>query len=63
LVFSVGSFPLCSSIFNDVSYLILQDQFDNIGSHTQKGIDFADKYREFLKERCAIESDYAAKLK
>ncbi|KAL7034673.1 hypothetical protein ACKWTF_008048 [Chironomus riparius] len=41
----------------------LWDQFHNIGAHTLKGIDFLDKYGNFVKDRCAIEIEYAAKLR
>lgn len=43
--------------------LQLQDQYDNIGAHTQKGIEFLDKVGAFVKERCAIENEYASKLR
>jgi hypothetical protein len=41
----------------------LQDQAEQIAYHTQKGIDYLDKYGVFLKERGAIEEEYAAKLR
>ncbi|XP_033733297.1 cdc42-interacting protein 4 homolog isoform X3 [Pecten maximus] len=41
----------------------LWDQYDIIADHTQKGIDFCEKYQHFLKERCSIEFEYANKLK
>ncbi|CAG5124279.1 unnamed protein product, partial [Candidula unifasciata] len=41
----------------------LWDQWDNIGIHTQKGIDFCERYVHFLKEKSAVELDYASKLK
>ncbi|XP_013195416.2 formin-binding protein 1-like [Amyelois transitella] len=41
----------------------LWDQFDNLAAHTHKGIDFLDKYGNFVKERCAIELEYAGKLR
>ncbi|XP_055913366.1 formin-binding protein 1-like isoform X8 [Eupeodes corollae] len=41
----------------------LWDQYDNLSIHTNKGIDFLDKYGNFVRERLAIESDYAAKLR
>jgi len=40
-----------------------QDQFENIALHTQHGIDFCERVGNFLKERCNIENEYAAKLK
>lgn len=40
-----------------------QDQFENIASHTHKGVDFLDKYGNFVRDRCAIEVEYAAKLR
>ncbi|XP_064616500.1 formin-binding protein 1-like isoform X2 [Liolophura sinensis] len=41
----------------------LWDQYDNLEKHTQKGIDFCEKVTHFYKERCAIENEYASKLK
>ncbi|RWS28376.1 formin-binding protein 1-like protein [Leptotrombidium deliense] len=41
----------------------LQDQYENISYHTLKGIEFLDKYGSFIKERCAIELEYASKLR
>ena len=40
-----------------------QDQYDNVGTHTQKGIDFCEKFTHFLKERSAVEQEYARNLK
>lgn len=41
----------------------LWDQFENIALHTNKGLEFCEKYSHFIKERCAIEKEYASKLK
>ncbi|XP_067124598.1 formin-binding protein 1-like isoform X2 [Centruroides vittatus] len=41
----------------------LWDQYDNLSIHTHRGIDFLDKYGQFVKERCSIEHEYAYKLK
>lgn len=41
----------------------LWDQYDNISSHTQKGIEFLERYGNFVRDRCAIESEYAGKLR
>lgn len=41
----------------------LWDQYDNLAGHTQKGIEFLDKYGNFVKERCTIELEYAGKLR
>ncbi|XP_075226345.1 formin-binding protein 1-like Cip4 isoform X2 [Lycorma delicatula] len=41
----------------------LWDQYDNLSLHTQKGIDFLEKYGQFIRERCNIELDYAGKLR
>lgn len=41
----------------------LWDQIDVVASHTQKGIENLEKYGIFLKERAAIEDEYAAKLR
>ena len=54
VVFSIYIYILC---------LILQDQYDCIASHTQKGIDFLEKYGHFVDQRCKIEQEYAAKLR
>ncbi|KAJ6643733.1 Formin-binding protein 1-like [Pseudolycoriella hygida] len=39
------------------------DQYDNLASHTQRGIEFLDKYGNFVRDRCSIEQEYAAKLR
>lgn len=44
-------------------FISFQDQYDNLAGHTQKGIDFLDKYGNFVKDRCNIEIEYAAKLR
>lgn len=41
----------------------LWDQYDNVAKHTDKGIDFLEKYSSFLKKRSEIEISYAAELK
>lgn len=41
----------------------LWDQYDSIASHTQKGIDFLEKYGHFVDQRCKIEQEYATKLR
>ncbi|VDK85884.1 unnamed protein product [Litomosoides sigmodontis] len=41
----------------------LWDQIDVLASHTQKGIECLEKYGMFLKERAAIEDEYAARLR
>ncbi|KAM3966832.1 formin-binding protein 1-like Cip4 isoform 2-T2 [Aphomia sociella] len=41
----------------------LWDQYENLAAHTNKGIEFLDKYGNFVKERCAIELEYAGKLR
>jgi hypothetical protein len=40
-----------------------RDQYETIALHTQKGVDFLEKYGDFISERCAIEMEYAAKLR
>jgi len=42
---------------------LLQDQFDNVVAHTQKGTEFCERLLHFVKEKCAIETEYATKLK
>ena len=46
-----------------ILFLSLQDQYDSIASHTQKGIDFLEKYGHFVDQRCKIEKEYASKLR
>lgn len=41
----------------------LWDQYENLAIHTNRGIDFLDRYGQFIKERCSIEHEYAYKLK
>ncbi|TKR80331.1 hypothetical protein L596_014419 [Steinernema carpocapsae] len=41
----------------------LWDQTDIVANHTQKGIDTFEKYGQFVKERAAIEEEYASKLR
>lgn len=41
----------------------LWDQYDSIAAHTQKGIEFLEKYGHFVDQRCKIEQEYAAKLR
>ncbi|XP_074655533.1 cdc42-interacting protein 4 homolog isoform X2 [Tubulanus polymorphus] len=40
-----------------------QDRYDDLSSHTHKGLDFCERFSNFLRERCSIEQEYAAKLK
>lgn len=42
---------------------MFQDQYDNLSSHTLRGIEFLDKYGQFIKERTSIEIEYASKLR
>ncbi|XP_015905926.1 formin-binding protein 1 homolog isoform X3 [Parasteatoda tepidariorum] len=41
----------------------LWDQYDHLASHSLKGIEFLEKYSQFVKDRCAIENEYANKLR
>jgi hypothetical protein len=41
----------------------LWDQYETLALHTQKGIGFLKKYGHFIRERSAIEMEYAAKLR
>ncbi|XP_065200451.1 formin-binding protein 1-like isoform X3 [Planococcus citri] len=41
----------------------LWDQYENLSLHTQKGIEFLERYSHFIRDRCAIEMEYAAKLR
>ncbi|KAL8562927.1 hypothetical protein ACOMHN_004619 [Nucella lapillus] len=42
--------------------LHIQDQYDNVGGHTQKGLDFCEKMINFLKEKATVEQEYARSL-
>ncbi|XP_034121039.1 formin-binding protein 1-like isoform X8 [Drosophila guanche] len=49
---------------NNMSWGIeLWDQNDNLAIHTNRGIDALDKYANFLRDRVAIETEYAGKLR
>ncbi|KAK2719720.1 formin-binding protein 1-like isoform X2 [Artemia franciscana] len=41
----------------------LWDNYDAVCLHTQKGIDFLERYGNFMKERCVVEQEYATKLR
>ncbi|KAL7732662.1 hypothetical protein ACLKA6_013586 [Drosophila palustris] len=41
----------------------LWDQYDNLSIHTNRGIEVLDKYANFLRDRVAIETEYAGKLR
>ncbi|XP_052847756.1 formin-binding protein 1-like isoform X5 [Drosophila gunungcola] len=41
----------------------LWDQNENLAIHTNRGIDALDKYANFLRDRVAIETEYAGKLR
>jgi len=41
----------------------LWDQYDQIAVHTQRGIDFLEKYGNFVEARTKIEQEYAGKLR
>ncbi|XP_052860628.1 formin-binding protein 1-like isoform X3 [Anopheles cruzii] len=41
----------------------LWDQYDNLATHTQKGIDFFERFGHFIRDRSAIEVEYALKLR
>ncbi|XP_039963851.1 formin-binding protein 1-like isoform X8 [Bactrocera neohumeralis] len=41
----------------------LWDQYENISSQTNKGIEFLEKYCSFIQDRLAIEKEYATKLR
>ncbi|XP_052360828.1 cdc42-interacting protein 4 homolog isoform X2 [Oncorhynchus keta] len=41
----------------------LWDQYDGIDKHTQSGLDLADRYVKFVRERTEIEQNYAKQLR
>ncbi|XP_028139085.1 formin-binding protein 1-like isoform X4 [Diabrotica virgifera virgifera] len=41
----------------------MTDQYDNLSLHTLKGIDFLEKYGQFVRDRASIECEYATKLR
>ena len=42
---------------------LCQDQYDQLHVHTQKGIEFLEKYGHFVDARTKIEQEYASKLR
>lgn len=52
-------------ILSMVEYCLftVQDQFSELSTHAQRGIDFYEKFAHFAKERAAIENEYASKLR
>lgn len=50
-------------MFTPFLFFCLQDQYENLSTHTSKGIEFLEKYGGFVKERILIEKDYATKLR
>ncbi len=50
---------LCSNSF----FVFQQDQYENVSQHTQKGLDFLERYGHFLRDRASIEVEYAGKLR
>lgn len=55
--------PVVSNTNIFLLFMSNQDQYDNVAVHTQKGIDFLERYGNFIRDRCAIESEYAGKLR
>ncbi|UYV65959.1 FNBP1 [Cordylochernes scorpioides] len=41
----------------------MKDQYDNLASHTLRGLGFLERYSQFIKERSTIEAEYATKLR
>lgn len=57
---------ISNELFNKyINDLIIKfkDQYDNLSTHTHKGIEFLDKYGQFIKDRSNIEIEYASKLR
>jgi Fes/CIP4/EFC/F-BAR domain-containing protein len=46
-----------------LNFLNLQDQYDCVSQHTQKGLEFLERYGHFLRDRASIEVEYAGKLR
>ena len=46
-----------------IELFVLQDQYDQLHVHTQKGIEFLEKYGHFVDARTKIEQEYAYKLR
>ncbi|GIY93583.1 formin-binding protein 1-like, partial [Caerostris extrusa] len=40
-----------------------EDQFDQISTHTLKGVEYCEKYSQLVKDVSAAENEHAAKLK
>ena len=58
-------FPVRKSVIPFIPHFghLLQDQYDNIAKHTEKGIDFCEYYSRFIKERSDCELAYAKSLR
>jgi len=41
----------------------LWDRFDGVSAHTVKGIESLERFGNFIKDRCAVELDYASRLR
>ncbi|XP_017778638.1 PREDICTED: formin-binding protein 1 homolog [Nicrophorus vespilloides] len=41
----------------------LWDQYDNLATHTLKGIEFLERFGHFIRDRATIETEYANKLR
>ena len=54
---------MLKNLQKNITTFIFQDQYDQIAAHTQKGIDFLDKYGHFVDARSKIEAEYASKLR
>ncbi|VDI61525.1 formin-binding protein 1 [Mytilus galloprovincialis] len=55
---------LIKRLFLHIQYVFSGvDQYDTVAVHTQKGVDFCERFTNFLKERSHIEFEYAKNLK
>ena len=56
---------VCSLIKCLISFLVfsLQDQYDKVCNHAKHGIDFVDRTSNFIKDRIALELNYAKELR
>jgi hypothetical protein len=41
----------------------LWDRFEEVSNYVHKGIEFSERFEEFLKKRCSIENSYAKNLR
>lgn len=44
-------------------FFYIQDEYDALSNYSSLGIEFCEKYTQFIKDRASIEQEYASKIK